>query len=42
MFGLEEHKRKKVEDFSFELEKELKNKQSFQELKKRWKAEYKT
>lgn len=35
MFGLENQKKKKTEDFVFELEKELKNGKKHQELKKR-------
>jgi len=34
MFGLENQKKKKNEDFVFELENELKNSKSHQELKK--------
>lgn len=35
MFGLENQKKKKNEDFVFELEKELKNSKRHQEIKKR-------
>ena len=35
MFGLEDQKKKKAEDFIFELEKDLKNAKRHQELKKR-------
>ena len=35
MFGLEDQKKKKADDFIFELEKELKNSKKHQELKKR-------
>lgn len=35
MFGLEDQKKKKTDDFIFELEKDLKNGKKNQELKKR-------
>ena len=35
MFGLEDQKRKKAEDFVFELERELRNAKKMQALKKR-------
>ena len=35
MFGLEDQKKKKAEDFIFDLEKELKSAKKHQELKKR-------
>jgi hypothetical protein len=35
MFGLENQKKKKQEDFVFELEKELKTAKKHQEIKKR-------
>jgi hypothetical protein len=35
MFGLEDHKKKKIEEFVFELEKELKNSKKRQEIQTR-------
>ena len=35
MFGLEDQKKKKAEDFVFELERDLKNAKRHQELKRR-------
>lgn len=35
MFGLEDQKKKKADDFVFELESELKNSKKHQDLKKR-------
>lgn len=35
MFGLEDQKKKKAEDFVFELERELKNTKKHQEIKKK-------
>jgi Family of unknown function (DUF5398) len=35
MFGLEDQKKKKAEDFVFELEKELKNSKKHQDIKKK-------